>query len=101
MVLPHPSDTPGVPKHLGDPRECVIRHDSWRREGWQKLQNNQVAGGRRIALESRSTLSLSQVHPNCIRHFICPGEDGVTGMKVSLRDGLDSPTPSFMHLKLL
>lgn len=89
MVLPHPSDTRGMPKDLGDPRECAIRHDSWRREGWQKLQHR-YQGGRKTVLEFRVTPYLSLKSTKMLL-FICPGEDSIAGMKVSLREGLDSP----------
>jgi hypothetical protein len=60
MVLLHPSDAPGVPKHLGDPRECIIQHDSLKEGGLTEYQNRYKGRGRRTRiLESRFTPYLS------------------------------------------
>lgn len=89
MVLPHPSDTPGMLKHLGDPRECVIWHDSWRGKADRSLRTGIREGagffwnpGLPPHLSSKSTR---------MWHFICPGEDSITGRKVLLRAGMMEP----------
>lgn len=87
MVLPRPSDTRGDAEALRTPKRVCNPHDSW--GGTADGAPAQVAG-------RKSVCAGIQVHPlsftpTKMLHFLCPGEDSIAGMEVSIRDELDPP----------
>lgn len=88
MVLPRPSDTPGMQKHLA--HERVSNQSQVTAGGGATDGASAQVAGRKNVCAGIQVHSLSFA-PTKVLRFLCPGEDSMAGMEVSIRDKLDPP----------